>query len=107
MGQSEEHAGEHIRNLWNRLETNWKLDRNMLGNPKKSNIPTLPQVPWVYAIHLIGCHGISVPTCVLYHFWPRLMSGTEFWDRQGQWRGGMTTIRQVPEVTATASAEFW
>ncbi len=83
MGQSEEHAGEHIGDLWNRLETYWKLDRN----PKKSNIPTLPQVPWVYAIHLIGCQRISVPTCVLYHFWPRLMSGTELCDRQGQWPG--------------------
>jgi hypothetical protein len=28
-----------------------------------------------------------VPTCVLYHFWPRLMSGTELCDRQGQWPG--------------------
>jgi hypothetical protein len=64
------------------LGTHWEFDVNTLGTTQKNNNPDSPQkgekAAFVHASspHLLPI--ISLATCVLYHFWPRLMSGTKF-----------------------------
>ncbi len=82
--------GEHFKNLENRWESRWGFDGNTMGTLTKTTLgitkfqPTplhSNTEPWEHArkTYWLKRFFFFLPTCMLYHFWPRLMARSVLW----------------------------
>jgi len=70
---------ENTLGIW---ETCWEPLGELMGTQKEKNTPYSSKRKKIepllcILVHLIGCPIISMPTCVLYQFWPRQMAGAQ------------------------------
>jgi hypothetical protein len=70
-----------LENTLGTWETRWEPWVDLMGTQEKKNSPYSPKrKKFEPLLCMLGIHWlprISMPTCVLYQFWPRQMAGAQ------------------------------